>query len=335
MDEHYFPFLKFNVSTIFSCIICVLNRFALMEGGKIMKNQSSGMKKSEQDDVQKNKVAIAVAWIGFFATILAALISVFGNKISPPSSVNDLVSSPTGTVSTIRSFVPSNTALANTPTSIPPVPEADTPVPTFTRVPSIAIGEDWMKGCISSLWKAYPSNVLTVERGDGCWREPVSAFSAENGDLDFLDERSGSGTAELIGLFAPLPESGTVTFTVRLRHLDNVDLWMGVFSEPDVTSRGLLMAILNGDVKKRSFVQKEPLTYETIQGTVVLNQGNGYSISFAFDTLSVRSIINPAVFVTNPFPLQVQQKWLFLGYKGLRGAYRVEGTFLNFELKTP
>lgn len=299
-----------------------------------MKNQSSGMKKSEQGDVQKNKVAIAVAWIGFFATILAALISVFADKISPPSDVNGVVGSPTGTVSTIRSFVPTGTALLNTPTSIP-VPAADTPVPTFTRIPPIAIGEDWMKGCISNLWVAYPLTVVPVERGDGCWREPVSAFSAENGDLDFLDERSGSGAAEVIGLFALLPESGTVTVTARLRHLDNVDLWMGVFFEPDVTSRGLLMTILNGDVKKRSFVQKDPVTYETIQGTVVLNQGNGYSISFAFDTLSVKSIINPAVFVTTPFPLQTQQKWLFLGYKGLRGAYRVEGTFLNFELKSP
>ena len=163
--------------------------------------------------------------------------------------------------------------------------------------------------------------------------EPVlNTFSAENGDLDFLAERR-SGDAEIYGLFAPLPESGTVTFTVRLRDLDNVDLLMGVFPEPDVASQGLLMTILHGDVNKRSIDQKDPLTYVTVNRTSVLNQGNGYSVSFTFTTLSATSRINPSVFTTNQVSIRSPQKWLFLGYKGLKGQYRIEGTFLNFELK--
>ncbi len=227
--------------------------------------------------------------------------------------------------------VPTETALPPTSTSTP-VPAADTPVPTFTPVPPVAIGQDWTAGCISSLWKTYPSTT-TVEKGDGCLKEPVYVFSAENGDLDFLDERNGSGNAEIYGLFAPLPESGTVTFTVRLKDLDNVDLMMGIFPEPDVATQGLLMTILSGDVNKRSIVQKDPLNYVTIQGTAPLNQGGGYSISFTFTTLSATSRVNPSVFTTNQVSIRSEQKWLFLGYKGLRGQYRIEGTFLNFELK--
>jgi hypothetical protein len=123
-----------------------------------------------------------------------------------------------------------------------------------------------------------------------------------------------------------------VTFTIRLRDLTNADLLMGVYSQLDVNSQGLLMTLLNGDVRRRSFVQKDPRTYETIQGTVALDQNNGYSITFTFTTLSVISRVNPSVFFTNPVALP-SQKWLFLGFKGLRGYYRIEGTFLSFELK--
>ncbi len=236
-----------------------------------------------------------------------------------------------GQTEQLPTAVPTDTVLTGKPNSTT-VLATDTSVPTSTPIPPVAIGQDWIAGCISSLWKTYPSNFPTVERGDGCWQEPIYAFSAENGDLDFLSER-GSGTTEIYGLFAPLPESGTVTFTVRLRDLNNADLWMGVFAEPDVTSQGLLMTILNGDVNRRAIVQKNSLTYETMQGTVALEQENGFSISFTFTPLSARSRVNPNVFVGNPVSIQSAQKWLFLGYKGLSGPYRIEGTFLNFELK--
>jgi len=272
------------------------------------------MKNQKPKVSTKSNIPIIVALIGFFATILAALISVYGNRDSiTPTLVAVTVTKPTFTVQ------------PGQPTSTP-FPLTDTPIPP------IAIGQDWMAGCISRLWKVYPSNISTVERGDGCWREPVYSFSAENGDLDFLSER-GSGAAEIYGLFAPLPENGTVKFTVRLRDLDNVDLWMGIFAEPDVTSQGLLMIIPSGNVNKRVIVQKDPISYDTLQGTILLNQGNGFSISFTFTPLSARSMVNSNAFVTNSISIPSPQKWLFLGYKGLSGSYRIDGTFLQFELK--
>ena len=291
----------------------------------------SNSPKKKPEPKKKINVTIVVALIGLVGTIGTALISTYGKSDSSnPSPTPSPIVSVALTEKTSPISVPTDTVSPSVPTSTP-MPATEAPIPTSAPIPPVALGEDWLAGCISTLWKTYPSTILTEERGDGCWREPVYAFSAENGDLDFLSERGG-GPAEVYGLFAPLPESGTVTFTVRLKDLQNVDLWMGVFPEADIESQGLLMTILNGDVSRRSFVQKDPFTYETVQGTVALNQGNGYSISFVFNTLSVRSRVNPSVFMTNQVSIPSAQKWLFLGYKGLRGAYRIEGTFLNFEL---
>jgi tetratricopeptide (TPR) repeat protein len=212
-----------------------------------------------------------------------------------------------------------------------PTRHSECEVESPTSVLPVALGEDWTTGCISTLWKAYPSTILSVDRGDGCWREPLNVFSAENGDLDFLSE-PGRGTTETFGLFAPLPEKGTVTFTVRLRELTNADLWMGVFAEPDISSKGLLLIIPSGDTQNRMIVHKDPHTYENFTSTITLEQGPGFWFSFTFDPLSATGKVNPSVFATSPFSIPTGQKWLFLGYKGLTGYYKIEGSFLKFEL---
>lgn len=273
-----------------------------------------------------NRVNIIVALISVSGVIIAAVIAAFP-QIYPifatTPSLQPLTSTP---------VPPSLVASTDTPTAMPTV-VTETAIPSIIDLPitSVPIGDDWIQGCISSAWMPYPSSVQLSERGDGCWQEPVYMFSAENGDLDFLFERA-KGAPEIYGLFAPLPEVGTVTVTIRLRELSNTDLWIGVFDEPDLTSLGLLLTILNGDVKSRPIIQRNPINYETIQGTKTVQQGNGYSISFKFDTLSVTGIVNPAVFSTNSFSMPSTQKWLFLGYKGLNGYYRIDGRFLNFEL---
>lgn len=284
-------------------------------------------KQTENDDSQKNKVAIIVALIGlvgvFLTAVIPAIPQIYQLVLTQTPSPQSLTSTP---------VTPTLVAGTDLPTETPTL-VTETAVLAATDLPiaSVPIGDDWIQGCISSVWMPYPSSVQLSERGDGCWQEPVYMFSAENGDLDFLFERA-KGAPEIYGLFAPLPEVGTVTVTIRLRELSNTDLWIGVFDEPDLTSLGLLLTILNGDVKSRPIIQRNPINYETIQGTMTVQQGNGYSISFRFDTLSVTGIVNPAVFSTNSFSMPSTQKWLFLGYKGLNGYYRIDGRFLNFEL---
>lgn len=277
--------------------------------------------------------------IKYLSILITVIVLLFGNNIYAQVTGHSIFTDPsTPTPTDMATFTPTatNTSVpTDTTTPSPtftPVPPTDTPIPTPTGIPPVPLGEDWIGGCISTLWSPYPSSVTAIERGDGCWKEPIHVFSAENGDLDFLAQRKNA-PAEIYGLFAPLPERGTVTIKIRLRDLSNADLWMGVFAEPDVTSESLLMIIPPGDVKKRVFVQKDPFNYETIASTSLLPQGNGFSISFSFTTNSARSTVNPNVFVTSSVSILSAQKWLFLGYKGLGGTYRVDGTFLSFELK--
>ena len=273
--------------------------------------------------------AIVVALIGLVGTLGAALISSRGDKAVPAPTWT-----PTSTVtftSTVTETPPPTATNTPTPT-FTPVPATDTPTPTMTVISPVPLGEDWMKGCISILWSPYPSSVTATERGDGCWKEPLHVFSAENGDLDFLAQRKNA-PVEVYGLFARLPESGTVTFKVRLRDLSKVDLWMGIFAEADIRSEGLLMIVPAGDVKKRVFVQKDIPSYDTLASTKLLEQGNGWTISFRWTANSARGMLIPSVFQTNAASIPSSEKWLFLGYKGLSGSYRVDGTFLSLELK--
>lgn len=283
--------------------------------------------------------------IKYISILIAILVLLFGNNVYQQVTGHSIFApapTPTSTATlaftSTSTFLPTATeTLAPTPSNTPEptftsIPPTDTLTPTLTVVPPVALGKDWIAGCISTLWIPYPSSVTASEQGDGCWREPLHGFTAENGDLDFLAQRR-NGPVEISGLFALLPERGTVTVQLRLRELANVDLWVGIFAEADVSSDGLLMIVPAGDLKQRPFVQKNPRDYETITSTSVLDLRNpGYSISFRFKENSAQSAVNPSVFGTNSVPIASTRKWLFLGYRGARGPYRVDATFLSFEL---
>jgi len=285
---------------------------------------------NEKKSIDPNVVIVAV--IGLVGTITAALIGVFGNRGSIPTPTPPPAIIFTNTA--LPTAVPTDTVPPGEPTSTP-APPTDTPAPTltFTPIPPVAIGSDWADGCISSLWVPYPDSISAVSKGNGCLQEPVHVFSADAGGMLFLYARNGNGPVETVGLFAPLPESGDVTVTVRLKELDNVDLWMGVFAEPNIESEGLLMTIPAGNPKNRVIVQKEADTYTTLQSTANLAQGDGFSFTFSFNALSARATVNPNVFVTNPASIPTANKWLFLGYRGLNGSYRIEGEFVNLVIK--
>jgi hypothetical protein len=256
--------------------------------------------------------------------------SVFADPTPFPTATIALMSTPTDTARpspTVTITEPPSSSTASPVTST----ATQTLTPTRTVVPPVSLGKDWLAGCISLLWQPLPTEVTAVDRGDGCWTEPLHYFVAENGDLDFLAHRRGV-PVEISGLFAPLPEQGRVTISIRLRELTNVDLWMGVFAQPDINSEGLLMIIPAGHVEQRPFVQKEIRTYETLASTAVLEQANGFSIAFTFTPNSARGTVNPSVFNTASSSIPSSQKWLFLGYRGLGGNYRIDGTFLNFQL---
>jgi hypothetical protein len=290
------------------------------------------MTKREPDPI---KIQLTLGILGFLGVLLTVLATIFGPIIQENlRQRNQPTQTPIVIVesSTPALVIPTDTVPPGDPTSTP-APATDTPVPTFTTIPPVPLGQDWRAGCISSLWRPFPASIQVVER-DGCLLEPVHVFSANDGRLSFLGNRSANGGEERFGLFTLLPESGTITVHVRLRDLTNVDLWMGVFASPDdLTSQGMLMTIPAGNVRNRLIVQKDVSNYETIQTTQMISQDDGFIISFEFNPLSVRSLVNRNLLVTNPVSIPSTQKWFFIGYKGLSGNYRIEGEFFDFELR--
>lgn len=270
---------------------------------------------------------IVAALIGVAGTIAVAI---FFNQ--PQSSSDPATQVPIVITATLMpTAVPTDTVPPGEPTSTPA--PTDTPAPTPTEVQPVALGQDWTQGCISTLWQTYPPDLTVIDKGDGCLQEPVHVFAADNGALSFIGSRDGAGSVEHYGMFAPLPESGSVTFKVGLKDLNNVDLWFGVFDGADIKANGLLMTIPAGNVKKRSITIKDPFTYETKDSSATVDQGNGFSITFNFSSLSVTGNVNPFVFVTTPFPLPSANKWIYFGYRGLSGSYRIEGSIFDFVIE--
>ncbi|NWG33316.1 MAG: hypothetical protein HXY42_02655 [Chloroflexi bacterium] len=277
---------------------------------------------------------IVAAIIGVAGTIIVTLISVYANRQPPPTpTITPIVVTAT---SMPTSALPTDTPLPQEPT-LTSLPPTDTPAPTetFTPVPPVALGADWPQGCISTLWRAYPAEIVPTDKGNGCWQEPVGKFTADGGGLFIAGNRAQRGTPDLEGLFALMPESGEVTFKVRLRKANGVDFIAGIFTDANLESPAFVLSIPgDGNVSKLRIVQKDNLAgYNTITGTALLDQGDGYSITFNFSEANIGAKVNPFVFVFDSIPIPSLQKWLFIGYKSGEGAYEVDVIVSNFTVK--
>lgn len=276
---------------------------------------------------RKMDPAITAAIIGVVGTLIVTVISVFGDRLfTPAPTATPIIPTATLTLTATSTFTPAptDTVPPGEPTSTP-APPTDTPVPpTATPIP---VGSDWSDGCISTLWVPYPASNQAATAG--CYSQPVDVFFAGNGRLSFLyDGRLSS--AEVHGLFAPLPANGTVDLQVYLRELKGGNMWMGVFSEPTITSKGLLMTIPSGDVSRRPFVQWDMPGPVKVLDTVSFSQNPPiYSVRFEFNNLSVRAVAMRNAFATNNVPVQSTQKWLFIGFQGVNGTNRIEAEFFN------
>jgi hypothetical protein len=230
---------------------------------------------------------------------------------------------------------------AGDPTSTP-APETPTPEPTFTPVPP-AIGADWSAGCISSLWIPFP-NTVPVTSNNGCLSQPVimsleqvNLFFTESGSLKFAVSRE-IASPQVYGLFAPIPANGLVRIDTLLRRVQQGEIWMGVFAEPNVTSQGLV-AVLPQDenVRRIELVQRkmpeqteltnlesfaENPTQDPPRYSLVFELSNGeVKIQDLGDTKFSSVALNSA------------QPWLFIGYQVLPGNARVDAEFLNLTIQ--
>ena len=275
---------------------------------------------------------IIAALIGVCGTVAVAIISIFAPRLVPstneptafPTSTSVLVFTPTIT----DTPVPTDTVPAGDPTSTP-APPTFTPEPTFTAAAPTPppIGADWFSGCISALWKPWPETVQTTEV-NGCLSEPVNLFFATDGRLTFLANGRFDNT-QVYGMFAPVPANSTVSIKSFLTNLQDGEIWMGVFAEPNIDSQGMIIVIPPGNVKERPLVQKTMPGQIELQTTQTFSQDPPiYDVVFDINNGAVSTVIlRDTVF--NSIPVASAEPWFFVGYQVKRGNNRIDAAFLD------
>lgn len=287
-------------------------------------NETSRSKKS----IDSSILAAIITVVG---GICIALIPTLSNMLNPQPTPTPFPPTwtpvPTSTIADTP--VPTTTVPVGDPSSTP-APATPTPEPTPTPAPP-KIGEDWANGCISAQWIPHPP--LQTTENNVCLSEPVNeAFYADKGSLKFLVDKRFENT-EQYGMFAPLPSTGIASISVSLRRLQDGEIWIGVFAQPDINSQGMIIVIPPGDVKKRLLVQKTMPGQLEVQHTATFTQNSAtYDVVFEFGNGSVVArIMRDTVF--NALPVGSTQQWLFVGYQVKRGNNRIDAEFLNFMIQ--
>jgi hypothetical protein len=290
---------------------------------------------STGNDMSTNKrsidPAIIAALIGVMGTVCVTAVTLYINYFGPRPPSPTAIVQPTWTVPVLATAtiantpVPTDTVPVGEPSSTP-APDTPTPEPTFTPAPP-AIGSDWSNGCISVLWKPYPTDIATTEN-NGCLAEPVNVFFAADGRLTFLVTGRFDNT-QVYGLFAPIPANGTVSINTFLRTLSEGEIWMGIFAAPDINSQGMVIVIPPGNVKQRVLVQKSMPGQTEVQTTASFAKDPPlYDVVFELSNGSVTTkILRDTVF--NAVPVTTEQPWLFVGYQVKKGNNRIDAEFLN------
>lgn len=292
---------------------------------------------SNDTSSKKMDTNIIVAIITLIGTVAVAVIS----NLDKFTASGSTPATPAATIPTEMMMAP--TAVVFTPTILPTVAPTDAvPVgePTSTALPPtepptatpspVALGEDWPQDCISALWQPYPL-YQTVPLGNGCLQQPIYFFETDNG-LNFQDD-GRDASSPVYGLFAPLPGTdGTVTIKVSLNELSKADLLMGVYEQQDLNSKGLLMAIPAGDVKKQKILQMLSYNYyDTVDNTAPVDQRDGFTITFTYSATSVTASV-PGVYTFNRVSLPGSPKYIFLGYRSRGPGYNADGTFVSLKV---
>ncbi len=277
--------------------------------------------------------SIVAALIGVLGTIVVTLITLFySNRPGPqptpfPPSPTAM---PTSTIT--DTAVPTTTVAPGEATSTP-APETPTPELTFTPAPP-AIGADWANGCISALWKPYPSDIQP-DQINGCLSQPViEKFYTSSGRLAFTYV-GRVGSAQISGLFAQLPSDGTVSLSVLLTEVTNGEVLMGIFAEPDPTSNGMLLVFPAGNN-----VKKQKVIFRTMPNGNIFSQSTLEAnppiydafLDFNGGTVSVKLMKNQINL--GSVPVLSPNKWLFIGYQVFSGSNRLQAEFYSPIIQT-
>ena len=274
--------------------------------------------------------SIIAAVIGVCGTVMVTLITLVLPRLTaaPTPTASTQLDVPTWTaIPTLTNSpepIPTDTVPAGDATSTS-APDTPTPEPTFTPAPP-KIGEDWANDCISVSWIPFPS--IDPTETNGCRSQPIHSLFAANGRLEFVIQSRFENT-EQYGMFAKLPAKGTANINVFLTALQDGEIWMGVFAEPNIDSQGIIVVIPPGNVKNRPLVQKTMPGQVQYFETQSFAQGSAiYNVEFQFGSGSVGTVIMRDTPI-DPLPVGSTEQWLFVGYQVKKGNNRMQAAFLN------
>ena len=262
---------------------------------------------------------IVAAIITGIVTIAVTAITVFGGRQSeakPELTMLPIVIEVTAT--TQPTAVPTDTVPAGDP-SWNPTP-TDMPAPTPTDVPVLSAGADWLQGCISAVWTLYPDSAVVPDAG-GCYSEPLGdAFSAREQQLVIsVDKNVSEVVTEVVGIFTEIPNDSLVDLFIRLNTIDTGQLWIGVFAEKNVQSKGFLVVVPDGNKKKANYELYEmPNSNRRFISDEFTNNTGEYQLTFNVTPSDVsgkleRYVSLPSVNVSS------DKKYLFIGYQTITG----------------
>jgi hypothetical protein len=270
------------------------------------------------------------------ATLLTMMTTTVVEPTQP--TLTSVIVEPTWTASPTATLtdtpVPTDTVAVGDPSSTP-APDTPTPEATFTAAPP-AIGSDWANGCISVLWKPYPETIPTAVNPNGCYVEPVAEFFiSDNDNVRFLAAGRFDDT-QVRGMFAPLPANGTASVNAYLKTLQDGEVWMGIFSEPNLESQGMIIVIPPGDVRRRLLVQKTMPGQQEVRRTDQLSRNPSiYDVVFEFNNGAVTTRILSDT-ILDPVAVGVGStghQWLFVGFQVKSGNNRIDAEFLNLRVQ--
>lgn len=270
-------------------------------------------------------------------TIAAAIITVIGGIITTfivtrannPPTVQPTNTAPAPQIvftDTVAPAVPTDTVPVGADTSTP------APTLTFTPIPPVALGTDWSSGCISSYWMPYPAIETTEE--NGCLAPPVDQFFIKSGKLA-IGFSITVPSAEIHGLFAKLPADGTFTLNMNLNEVGNGEILVGVFSAPDIESKGAMLVVpaTNNLDKTKILLKSMPgqKLFSQSSGPVESNAGT-YDLLFDFNSGEVTVKLNNGQINLGSVPVLSAEKWIFIGYQVFFGANNLGVEFFDLTI---
>lgn len=110
--------------------------------------------------------------------------------------------------------------------------ETQSPLPTADMVIWEKAGSDWGRSCISSeIWQLYPNTLgLAVEHPENCYNLIAYGITANQGNLAFV--RNNVREEEFRGVEIPIPDNVDIFFDLRVNHLENAEVWVGIMKNP-------------------------------------------------------------------------------------------------------